>query len=334
MITAVQNKKIIDVYSHYLAHQYEAQLAPATLENTADCVGRFVAKCGGRPLAAIDGQIVHDHFIHLRDDCELANATLAKHKTAVRAFFNWCVANGHIQTNPADVLKRNEHSYTFKPVTALPAPASTVAAILAALDDFAGRGGFNDVRDAALVSLAIDSGSRRGELRTLRRHGVAKALAAGRWLPDAGRTAFTAVAMGKTGEARIRFYDETAVLLWRLLDILPAVGAYLFISSRTGKLLHPDSMRDSFRRVCEFAGVPMVSFQAIRKRTVRDAIRITGDAKAGQLMAGHRDIRTTQLHYNLIDDEDAAAIGAAVANAKRGRPAAAPLAAGFFGAVE
>jgi integrase len=143
-----------------------------------------------------------------------------------------------------------------------------------------------------------------------------------------GRTVYRLAAMGKTGEATIQFYDETAVFAHLALGLLPENAVYIFVNGRTGQLLHEDSLRDAFKRICKFAGVPKFSFQATRKRTVRDAIVLTGDEKAGQLIAGHKDIRTTHLHYNDMDQDDVDEVGAIVANARRGPPD--NLATAFF----
>lgn len=313
--------KLEDAYRAYVARQRAAQVTDSTLENIEDCVGKFVENCGDIDLEEVAETAVDAWFVYRRDERGNAHGTLAKHKTAIRSFFNWCLAQNWLTGNPADVLLKNEHAYSYKPVHSRPAPREDVDTLAAALPAFAARRDhhFNDVRDALLVSLAIDCGNRRGEIGRVRRKDLERSLANGRLLAT-GRTVYRLAAMGKTGEATVQFYDETAVFARLLLRLLPEGAAYIFVNGRTGKLLHEDSLRDAFKRACKFAGVPRFAFQATRKRTVRDAIVLTGDQKAGQLIAGHKDIRTTQIHYNDMDQDDVDEVGAIVANARRGEP--------------
>lgn len=314
--------KIKDAYQTYLIHQRDhLHVSDATLANTTDCVGRFVKSCGNLGLSAITESHIDAHFTVLRDESALAHATLAKHKAAIRAFFNYCLSQKWINSNPADVLLRREHAYSFSPVHSRPAPRESVNTVAACLADYAARRDFRfcDVRDALLISITIDSGNRRGEIRKIRRKDLERALESGRLL-SSGRTVYRLSAMGKTGTATIQFYDETAVLARKLLSIQPSHVAYIFVNSRNWKLLAEDSLRFSFYRICKFAGVPRFGFQATRKRVVRDAIVLSGDDKAGQLIAGHKDIRTTQIHYNDMSQDEADEVGAMVADLRRGKP--------------
>lgn len=311
--------KLEKAYCVYLACKKENNISQASIDNVNDCVGRFVRLYSVAELKDVDRTAVHGHFVILREHRALALGTLAKHKAAIRAFFNFCINRGWIENNPSDVLLRKEHAYSFKPVHSRPAPKDSTETVVVILHEYARhrRHRFADVRDALLVSMTMDSGNRRGELRKVRRKDLARSLKNGRVLTS-GAMAYRLSAMGKTAEAMIQFYDETADLARLTLSCLPDKAIYVFVNSRTGKLLHEDSLRDSFNRICKYAGVERFGFQATRKRTVRDAIVMTGDMKSGQLIAGHSDIRTTMLHYNDIEEEEIEEIGSLVALKRRG----------------
>jgi integrase len=200
---------------------------------------------------------------------------------------------------------------------------------VASLASFAGHRGWRprDVRDAALVSVVADSSRRRGEVWNLRRVDVARALERAEPL-GGGRSVYHVESHGKTGPVSIRFYDESAMLLRRWLELLPAGAVFVFISLRTGERLRADALHLGLLRVCEFAGVKPFRFHAIRKRVVTEVIAATGDAKVGQLLAGHASERTTQMYYN--DVQQAAVDVAAGALAAKYRGGGGSLADSFF----
>lgn len=307
----------------YLAELQERQCSQSHLATVAFRLGRFVSDRPGAAVSTVSGADIEAHFLALSGR-GLANGTLAGYKSSQRAFWRWVVAQGWVGENPARVLNQRKYNYSFRPVSHQPADRDAFQAVMDVLLPFATRKGraVRDVRDALIVSLAADSGVRRGELWNLRRADVERALRRGRPVGEGRRVYVTAVT-GKTSTVLVRFFDESAKLAWLWLDAMPAGAVWLFCSTRTGERLHKDYLGSAFKRLCAYAGVPVFLFQAVRKRTVVDAIALSGDAKVGQLLAGHTDARTTAEYYNLLQQEQVNAAAAQLATARRGRPEAA-----------
>lgn len=308
-----------DAFSLYMRRLEDAGSSQSHIVSVRGRLGRFIASRGALPLANVTASQIHTHFLSLAND-GLAVGTLAGHKSTHRAFWNWCQAEGYITHNPADVLRRQEHDYTAIPVTRQPADRDDFQRVVAGILQFAAHRNYEprDVRDALAVSLAVDSSSRRGEIWKLRRADMERALQRGRPLGE--RAVYRIAVAGKTGTVIVRFFDESAELARRWLLLMPANAAFLFCSLRDGRRLRSDYMGSAFNRLCEFAGVPVFRYQAVRKRVVMDAIVSSGDQKVGQLLAGHKDARTTAVYYNLVQEEFVDAAAANLATQRRGLP--------------
>jgi integrase len=323
--------KLNESINLYLASLRARRLSQAHLASVAARLKRLAAAYGERPLPTITPDDIAAHFAGL-EESGLALGTLAGYKSTGRAFWNWCSQSGLIESNPADALLSKDHAYDYRPVHSRAAPEADFQTAVNRLMDFASHRDYEarDVRDAALVSLAVDSAKRRTELRNLRRRDVETAL--GRPTTAAGRQIYHAASRGKTGQVDVVFFEETAVLLRRWLAMMPAESNWLWVNLRTGERLRPDVLAIAFIRLCEFAGVPVFRFHAVRKRTVTDIIRSAGDRKVGQLLAGHKDERTTQMHYNDVDQQRVDEMAARLADVRRGRAGGAgDLAMSFFG---
>ena len=322
--------KLSKAMAEYFAHLESRHLSSAHITSVSTRLGRFQQELGDLELATISGADVNRFFVNL-EEAGLAVGSLAGFKSTFRAFWSWCVSAGMIAENPADVLLTNDRRYSYRPVHSRPAPAEDFQTVLNALPRFAAHRKYSprDVRDAALVSLAIDSARRRGELWRLRRRDIERALIRPEQMVDGG-FAYRASANGKTGQQPVVFFDDTADLLRRWLELMPSNASFLWCSLRTGERLRVDALDIAFVRICDFAGVPTFRFHAVRKRDVTDIIAQTGDWKVGQLLAGHTDERTTQIHYNDVAEERVIASAAAM-SARRRRGDGDDLAEELFG---
>jgi site-specific recombinase XerD len=107
----------------------------------------------------IDKSHVEDWFIYLREEKNAKPATIRARFSALRKFFNWCMAEEEIQHSPMARLK--------PPRVDEPAPEvlteDEMKAMLAACDgkDFEAR------RDMAIVRLMLDTGLRRFEVAAM-----------------------------------------------------------------------------------------------------------------------------------------------------------------------
>lgn len=321
------NKAIME----YLAWHKNEGHSQWTINSVRSRLGQLAAHHpDDADITAVTGQTIDEHFHQMRDN-GLAIGTLAGHKRTTKAFFRWCTDNRLINHDPSITLKRKTHSYSFDPVHSRAVPPADLHTVIESLPAFiaARNNRPRDLRDAALVSLTIDSSARRGEIYNLRRRDVEQALLRGRPL-DSSRIVYqTIVAGGKTGAARIRFFNETAGMIQMWLDTMPPDAIWLWSSIVTGQRLNINALWNGFRRICEFAGVPPFRFHAVRKRAVTDIISVSGDPKLGQLYAGHKDPRTTQRYYNDIQQERVDEIASLLAEQRRGGSSS-KLANAFF----
>lgn len=304
----------------YVRHLVDAGSSQTHIVSVRSRLSRFALGREGVSVDTITPADVHNHFIELQT-AGLAVGTLAGYKASQRAFWNWLAARGAIEVNPADALRRREHAYSAMPVNHQPADRADFQTVVSAIMPFAAHRGYTarDVRDALAVSLTVDSSARMGEIWKLRRADMERALAHGRPLAEL-RTVYRAAVAGKTGTVAVRFFDESAELARRWLQLMPGNAAFLFCSLRDGRRLRRDYMGQAFKEICGYAGVPTFRYQAVRKRIVMDAIALSGDQKIGQLLAGHKDSRTTATYYNLVQQESVDIAAANLATQRRGLP--------------
>ncbi|MCA9942860.1 MAG: site-specific integrase [Anaerolineales bacterium] len=311
-----------DALGAFLSLRADRHLSDKTIVTHGDRLGRFVFGLPGdslfpdrtdQPLAAVTSHHIHDHFLALRST-GLASATLAGYKASHRTFWPFCQSSGWIEADPAAVLlDHKDHQYSYEPVNRPAIPRDDLLALVEALPGFvaANNYAFADVRDAAFISLTVDSAARRGELYNLQAPTVRRAL-------QMGQDGFYLVqSWGKTGVARIRFGRETASYLEMLFQQLPADSRWLWLSSRTYKRVRPETLSLNFTKVCIRLGLPVYRPHSVRKRTVTDIIEQTGDPKIGQLLANHKDPRTTAVWYNEVTEERVAREAAKLAQSRR-----------------
>lgn len=302
------------VYVKYYQHLEERQCSSAHLKTVAWRLGRYVDQLADRLVTDITSVDLATHFRELKER-GLSEASLAGYTSTQRAFWRWCKANAFIKKNPAKALKK--HSY--KPRHRRPAPPDAVQTVISALPQFARHRGINqrDVRDALLVSLSLDCGGRLGEMWSLVRNDVLQALRQPVKSPSGN--VYHITGNGKTGDACLRFCEDTAKLFRQWFEISPRVPstAGVFVNLQTGERLKPASLGRAFERVCKFAGVPVFRSHAVRKRNISDMIRLAGSPHVGQLYAGHADVSTTMEFYDSSSGDEVDAYAAALANKRR-----------------
>lgn len=297
-----------DVVSRYLEHLREQMLSNAHITTVRQRLSFFLREQDGelvnadRLIAFLRPADVADHLRHFEAARDASEGYMAGLISTHKAFWRWACERGYTRQNLGEKLRGR----SYRPQVRRPVPEEDIAAVARAIPAYAAAGGFVRLRDALLVSMSLDSGARRRALRNLRKDALEDALRAPVETP-AGPL-FTALSFSKGKTAKIRFSEATASLARRLLQQLPGDCRHVFVSSRTWKQLHQDSLSDSFRRLCEFADVPVFQSHAVRKRNTTDVARMAG-LEAARKYAGHSDAKVTREHYvdAFSDDVDAAA---------------------------
>src|SRR5215467_9681202 len=126
--------KAIDGFESYLAD--ERRFSPRTVTAYRADLDRFAAfweeefahqRAGETPLSRIDTLAVRSHLASLHR-ARLANRSLARHLSTLRAFFRWACREGHLEKSPARGLPSPRVPKTLPRAMTLPDTERLLAA--------------------------------------------------------------------------------------------------------------------------------------------------------------------------------------------------------------
>jgi site-specific recombinase XerD len=203
---------------------------------------------------------------------------------ALRAFFRWLVKEGLRQDNPiakVTPLKVNE-----------PLPKTVSEEHFAKVFNAINLSRFAGLRDAALFSLAFDSGARLSELLNLR-------------LCDIDLLNRCAKVKGKGNKERMIYFGAlTGQLLSRYLTAyLTRFGSlsqdsFLFLTN-DGRKLSKRQAQDRWKKAQRRAGLTPLPFHGLRHGFARMWLLRGGDAFSLQLLLGHTSTEITKRYVTL-----------------------------------
>jgi integrase/recombinase XerC len=239
----------------------------------------------------------------------LSATSIARRLSAWRGFFDWLAARGAVRANPARGVRAPRRPRRL-PKALPPDVALRLMQPVAALDD----GGFERVRDQALVELLYSSGLRLSELTGLDAHYVEQAgyRSAG-WL---ARDEAEVQVLGKGGKRRtvpvggpaLAALDAWLALRRDWLASRPAADPHALFLSRRGARLPNRSVQRLVRRLAIERGVPAdVHPHVLRHSFASHLLQSSGDLRAVQELLGHASIATTQV-YTSLDFQRLAAV--------------------------
>lgn len=283
----------------YLDDLRERQCRPVHLYSVRSRLGHFESQFGDRSLDSLTRADIGQHITSLEGD--RTEATMAGIAATHRAFWTWCHERGFTSPNLGSKLRRYDYTPSVRRAASPEHVEALAAAIPAFVDRRRGRTWYeNDLRAGLIVSLSLDSGARLGEMANLRIDDVRRSLERPHWTPEG--TAYIVGSRGKTGTAQLVYFEQTASLFRRWLELVPSNARFVFVNLETGAKLYTNSLSRMFLRVCRFAGVPPFRAHAIRKRNICDIVDESGFA-AAQQYAGHSNIQTTRRHYYEANQE-------------------------------
>lgn len=182
----------------------------------------------------------------------LAEASKAIIRQCAHAFLAFCGCD----PNPADAIPR----YRETPKRIITPNDDHVKRALDEAVSMCSFGEAGMVRDGLIFALAVVSGNRRGELRNL----PMKDLLASLKRPENG--VYRVYTEGKTGEAITRFLAFHVPLIQAYLDIRPLTDCpYVFVNDK-GRHLSLVGFDRARPKVCKRAGVPVITYQELRRR--------------------------------------------------------------------
>ena len=253
-------------------------------------VGRFVtyarAKGVREPLGA-SPRLLRDFVYHLKD-VGLAPASIRRNVSAVRTYFRFLIAEGHLVSDPSERLDTPKRWLTLPDVLT----ADEVQRLLDAvtLDEPMA------FRDRAMLELAYGAGLRVSEWISL---GIRDVL-----LEEALLRVF-----GKGSKERLvpigrRAIGAVAIYVRELRPRLERGGGkgVLFLNARGSPLTRMGAWK-MLRKYVEKAGLEKhVSPHTLRHSFATHLLEGGADLRAVQEMLGHADISTTQI-YTHVDRE-------------------------------
>lgn len=218
-----------------------------------------------------------------------ANATRARHVSAVRSFFRW-LARHHGVNNPQLALLATPRAKKPLPKALTPPQAIAVAHEIGELSDVAAIA----ARDVALFSLLYGSGLRIAEALALDVRDAPK--------PD-GDTALRVVGKGRKERiVPVLPPVRVAIAAWLRLHPDPSPDSPLFLGAR-GKRLDPAVAQRVLRQFRRLNGLPEhATPHALRHSFATHLLANGADLRSIQDLLGHASLSTTQ-RYTAVDTD-------------------------------
>ncbi len=279
--TALTYQPDLDAFVEHL--RSERRCSPHTCSNYARDLRRFLAfvQQQSLPVSELQPHDMRRYVAHLARG-GLAGASIARHLSAVRRFFDYLIREGRLASNPAlgvPAPKRGRH---------LPAVLD-VDELQHMLD--ASPDSSLEVRDRAMWELFYSSGLRLSELTGLD-------------LPALDLREGQVRVLGKGGKERVLPVGRQArQALSQWLKLRPGFAAEgqpaLFVSQRGGRI-HPRSVQQRLRRWGAKQGADRsLHPHLLRHSFASHILESSSDLRAVQELLGHADIATTQIYTHL-----------------------------------
>lgn len=268
----------------WLLELRQAQRSPQTIEKYQSCLVRFVdwlAVQGCCDFECLDRLLLREWGAALQEESGWSPATVRLCMAAVRSFLKWCAAEGYLEESLSGLLKLP----VVKARVQRTVFEGDVAALLAACDDsVCGR------RDAAIVSLMIDTGLRASEVCRLRLADVRLSV-----LFEGVEINYLSVLV-KGGREDVAFFGSSAALdLRRWLEVREAMPGVetLFISLGGNKPLSPltrSGLGGILRRLSRAAGIEHVTPHSLRRGMAIIAEGLGYSTREAQVLGRWSDI--------------------------------------------
>jgi len=251
-----------------------------------------------------------------------APKSIARRLSAWRGFYDWLSDEGLAAANPARGVRAPRASKRL-PKALSPDQA---ASLMAGGDD---DGGFESLRDAAMLELFYSSGLRLSELTSLdvryfdASPGDGGAPASASWY-SAGESEVTVT--GKGGRRRtvpVGGPAREALSRWLsardgFLAAHPGADSRPLFLAASGRRLANRTVQARLRRLAIERGIPAnVHPHVLRHSFASHLLQSSGDLRAVQELLGHASIATTQIYTSLDFQRLAAVYDAAHPRAKR-----------------
>lgn len=257
-------------------------LAPRTLALYREAIAQLEAFLGGPDVALPSVHELRAFTVHLFDR-GLAPTTVSIRMRALRAFVNFLVRDGYLETSPMANV----------PIPKVPRqfPRVLTPEQVTALVKVCNQGSWTGLRNRAMVLVFVDCGLRLGELIGL---DVADVDLLGHRIM---------VRRAKGGKERAVYFGSTA---FRALRKWVAVRSYApdtapFFPSRDGGRLDRRNVQRILERLAKRAGLNGVKVSPHRLRHTAATLFVVngGPLPALQSLLGHTTLRSTEVYVHM-----------------------------------
>jgi integrase/recombinase XerD len=285
---AVARAFLLERFQDFLS--FEQGASPRTHEAYGRDLARFAAYARARGASdpiGVDARVLREYVYHLKD-LGLAPASIRRNVSAVRTYYRFLLAEGHVVRDPSERLETPKRWRSLPDVLTVDEATRLLAA--PTLDEPLA------FRDRALLELAYGAGLRVSEWISLgardllMEEGLVRVFGKGskERLVPIGRSAIGAVAV-YLRELRPRLERGEG-------------KGILFLNARGTPLTRMGAWK-ILRKYVEAAGIEKaVSPHTLRHSFATHLLEGGADLRAVQEMLGHADISTTQI-YTHVDRE-------------------------------
>ena len=267
----------------FLTDGQARQFTPSTLKFYQARLGKFIQWASQQEIAYLDqisAALFRQYLLSLQER-NLTSQTQLTEARAIRAWINFCVAEGYIAESPLEGVKMPRADK--KQPQAL--SDDDVRALLAAMDD---------LRDRAMLLVLSDTGLRASEFCTLTVGDLNNLTGEVKIKRGKGRKDRTVFLGPRTRRELARYLAERE-------DLTP--GSPLWINLSTSQRITYSGLRYILRKAAKRARVSGVSPHALRRTFAINSLRNGMPVHTLAHLMGHEDIDVLK-HYLAIVDAD------------------------------
>ncbi len=272
------NNELSPIQSFQLNAKVE-NYSPKTIRIYNYIFDSFKKFIGNTPIEKADVNTLRQYFIYLQDK-GLSPATRSLHYRHLKHFFNFLMAEGHVNENPLQNIKKPRIPKTL-PRTL---DDKEVKSLLSACN----KKKFTGYRNYCMLLLFLDTGIRLSECLNLQ-------------IVDLDLENRSVKVYGKGHKERYVYLGQKTLralkkyLNWRNSDT--AVD-YVFVTINESQLKQRN-VQHIFTRLCQKTGIPKCSPHVLRHSFSTSYIKNGGDPFTLQRILGHADVSTTMIYVNM-----------------------------------
>lgn len=254
-------KEGLDIYLHY------SEVNKRSYKSDLSLVKRISSFFGNPDLVDIVPTSIDAFKQYLQVEFELKNSSINRHLEALSKMFNLCIADGLLDKNPMESVKKMlEENYK---VRVLAKEEETLLFLVL------------DERLKPIVICALKTGMRKGEILTLK------------WINIDFKGNYIELLHTKSGKKRKIPISKTLRKI--LLEIKKtSTSEYVFVNPKTNKPY--TDIKKAFRTALDKAGIKDFVFHDLRHTFATRLIEKGVDIVVVKELLGHADISTTMIY--------------------------------------